>query len=364
MIEIRNLTKTYGNLVVFDNLNLTIEKGECVAVIGPSGVGKSSLLRLITLLEKPNQGNILINGIDITKNNININKIREKMGMVYQEFHLFSHLNVIDNITLALLKVKKEKKEIARIKAMKKLELVSLVNKAESFPDQLSGGQKQRVAIARSLVMEPDIMFFDEPTSALDPKMTSEVLSILKKLINKGMTILLSTHEMSFAKEVADRILYIDDANIYEEGTPKDIFENPKREKTKNFIRNLNIFSYQIHSKSFDFVEMMADIQDYCHRHNLDKSEAYHIQIAIEELTMEILAKHYIDALPNIEFFIEYNSDLTEITINYNYSGINYNPFAITPDYEKNIGMFLLTKILKTTDHQYTNNTNMLIIKL
>ncbi len=364
MIEIINLTKTYGDFVVFNNLNLKINKGECVAIIGPSGVGKSSMLRLMALLERPNQGNIFINGIDITQKKIDINKIREKMGMVYQEFHLFSHLSVIDNITLALIKVKKLKKDIAIAKAMKMLELVSLVNKAESFPDQLSGGQKQRVAIARSLVMEPDILFFDEPTSALDPKMTAEVLSIVKKLLNKGITILISTHEMNFAGEVADRILYIDEAGIYEEGTPAEIFEHPKREKTKNFIRNLSIFNYKIDSKYFDFVAMMAEIQEYSRSHNFSKTESYHVQIVIEELTMEILKSCHIESSPLIEFSIDHNPNSGEIMINFGYYGIFYNPFNPDPESEQNIGILLLTKIAKSIEHKHINNLNQLIIKL
>ena len=218
MIKVSGLTKKFGDLIVFQNINTHINRGECIAIIGPSGMGKSVFLRTITMLEKPDNGSIFINGVDITQKGVDLNRIREKMGMVYQGFHLFSHLNVLENITLAPRLVRKLDFGMAEKRAMELLNMVGLEDKAQSYPHELSGGQQQRIAIARSLAMDPEIILFDEPTSALDPTMTCEVLSIIRKLTKMGLTMLIVTHEMNFAKEVADRIFYMDEGGIYEEG--------------------------------------------------------------------------------------------------------------------------------------------------
>ncbi len=246
MIRTVNLCKRFGELTVFKDVNIHVQKGECVAVIGPSGTGKSVLFRTLAMLEKPDYGNVLVNGRDITLKDVNINKVRERFGMVYQGFHLFSHLNVLENITLAPLKVKKLGKTEAKNRAKELLSLVGLSDKHSSFPHQLSGGQQQRVAIARSLAMDPDIILFDEPTSALDPSMTGEVLAIIRKLAKSGLTMMISTHEMRFAQDVADRVFFMDEGGVYEEGTADQIFNNPKRERTRMFIRKLKVFSYSI----------------------------------------------------------------------------------------------------------------------
>ncbi len=214
MINIHGLSKRYGELEVLKNIDFRVAEGECVAIIGPYGTGKSVFLRTIALLEVPESGNIFIRGTDITQKSVDINKIREKMGMVYQGFHLFSHLNVLDNITLAPRKVRKQPRKEAELKARELLALVGLSEKAESYPHHISGGQQQRIAIARCLAMEPEIMLFDEPTSALDPTMTREVLAIMRKLTKMGLTMIIVTHEMSFAREVADRVIYMDEGGI------------------------------------------------------------------------------------------------------------------------------------------------------
>jgi polar amino acid transport system ATP-binding protein len=364
MIEIKGLTKKFGDLVVFKDINLKIKKGECIAVIGPSGTGKSVFFRTLALLEKPFAGSVCINEIDITQENINVNKIHEKMGMVYQGFHLFSHLNVIDNITLALKKVKKQKRTVAEKKAMELLSLVGLIEKAKFFPNQLSGGQQQRIAIARTLAMEPDIILFDEPTSALDPKMTCEVLSIIRKLTKTGLTMLIATHEMDFAKEVSDRVLYMDDAGIYEEGTPQEIFENPKREKTKAFINQLKVFSYTITSKDFDIVTMNAEIEIYCRKYNLSRTQSYHVQLILEELIMEVFSKCYKDSSPEIAFHLEYSEYTNEIVINFIFKSAEFNPLKFESENADNLGMFLVGKILKYSDYTYNNGFNKITIKI
>lgn len=236
MIHINNLHKSFGKNAVLKGVNEHIKKGEVVVVIGPSGSGKSTFLRCLNLLEEPSDGIINFEGKDITNKNTDINKIREKMGMVFQQFNLFPHKTVLENITLAPIKVKGMKKEEAEEKAYKLLEKVGLKEKAEAYPASLSGGQKQRIAIARALAMEPEVMLFDEPTSALDPEMVGEVLAVMKELASEGMTMIVVTHEMGFAREVGDRILFMDGGNIVEQGTPEEVFKNPKNPRTIDFL--------------------------------------------------------------------------------------------------------------------------------
>lgn len=236
MIHVNNLHKSFGKNDVLKGINEHINKGEVVVVIGPSGSGKSTFLRCLNLLEVPTEGKIIFEGNDITDKKNDINKLRQKMGMVFQQFNLFPHKTVLENITISPIKVKGINKEEANKKAMDLLKMVGLVDKAEAYPSSLSGGQKQRIAIARALAMEPDVMLFDEPTSALDPEMVGEVLGVMKSLAKDGMTMVVVTHEMGFAKEVGDRILFMDEGRIIEEGTPEEIFQNPKNSRTKDFL--------------------------------------------------------------------------------------------------------------------------------
>lgn len=236
MLEVINVEKSFGKLQVLKGINVTIKKGEVVCVIGPSGGGKSTFIRCLNLLEKPTGGDIIFEGVSLMNKKINLDEHRKKIGMVFQHFNLFANKNVLDNIALALIKVKKMKREEANEHAMKMLRRVGLEEKAKIYPNQLSGGQKQRVAIARSLAMSPDIMLFDEPTSALDPEMVGEVLSLMKELARDGMTMVVVTHEIGFAKEVADRILFLEDGIILEENTPDELLNNPVNERTKDFL--------------------------------------------------------------------------------------------------------------------------------
>lgn len=236
MISVKNLKKSFGSLSVLKDISLDVKIGEVVVVIGPSGSGKSTFLRCLNRLEEVNGGSILIDGTDITAKKININKVRENIGMVFQHFNLFNNLNVMDNMTLAPVELKKATLTEAREYADHMLEKVGLSEKAEAFPSQLSGGQKQRVAIARALCMKPDIMLFDEPTSALDPEMVGEVLSVMKSLASDGMTMVIVTHEMGFAREVADRVIFMDGGYIVEEGTPAEVLGNPKEKRTIDFL--------------------------------------------------------------------------------------------------------------------------------
>ena len=236
MIEVKNLCKSFGDLQVLKGISETINDREVVCVIGPSGSGKSTFLRCLNLLEEPSGGEVFLDGKKINDSDVDIDEIREKLGMVFQGFNLFPHMTVLDNLTLALIKVKGMEKAAAEEKARKLLETVGLADKAEKYPASLSGGQKQRVAIARALAMDPEIMLFDEPTSALDPEMVGEVLNVMKNLAENGMTMVIVTHEMGFAREVADRVLFIDEGNILEQGTPAELFGNPQHDRTKNFL--------------------------------------------------------------------------------------------------------------------------------
>ena len=238
-ISVKKLQKSFGDLEVLKDINIEIREGEVVCMIGPSGSGKSTFLRCLNRLEKITAGDVVVDGHPISDPNTNINKVRENIGMVFQHFNLFPHLTVRENITLAPTELKLLNKADADKKAMELLNRVGLADKADAYPGQLSGGQKQRVAIARSLAMNPDIMLFDEPTSALDPEMVGEVLEVMKQLAADGMTMVVVTHEMGFAREVADRVIFMDEGYIVEEGTPEEVFGNPREERTRSFLNKV-----------------------------------------------------------------------------------------------------------------------------
>lgn len=236
MIKVKDLHKSFNGVEVLKGIDEHVDDGEVVVVIGPSGSGKSTFLRCINLLEKPDSGEIWVDDDEITAHGVNVNKIRERMGMVFQHFNLFPHLTVKRNITLAPVKLKKFTQEEADAKAMELLKIVGLEDKADEYPKQLSGGQQQRIAIARALAMEPEIMLFDEPTSALDPEMVGEVLEVMKRLAKSGMTMIVVTHEMGFAREVGTRVLFMDDGTILENGTAEEIFDSPRNDRTREFL--------------------------------------------------------------------------------------------------------------------------------
>ena len=236
LFEIKDLQKKFGSLTVFDGLSETICKGDVVVIIGPSGGGKSTFIRCLNLLEQPTAGKIYFEGEDITAKGFDVNRHRQKVGMVFQQFNLFNNLTVLENITISLTKVKKQSEEESREKALKRLKRVGLEDKANAYPSQLSGGQKQRIAIVRALAMEPNVLLFDEPTSALDPEMVGEVLQVISDLVRDGITMVVVTHEMGFARKVGTRVLFMDGGQIAEQGTPEEIFEHPQNARTKEFL--------------------------------------------------------------------------------------------------------------------------------
>ena len=236
LISVKNLEKKFNGVTALKSVSADIKKGEVVVMIGPSGSGKSTFLRCLNLLEMPTSGTITFNGVDITDKNVNINIHRQKMGMVFQHFNLFPHMTILKNMIIAPMKLQKKSEEEATAEAMKLLERVGWANRAQAYPSQLSGGQKQRIAIVRALCMKPDVMLFDEPTSALDPEMVGEVLDVMKELADDNMTMVVVTHEMGFAREVGDRVFFLEDGIIMEQGTPDDIFNHPKTERLKSFL--------------------------------------------------------------------------------------------------------------------------------
>ncbi|HPG56412.1 MAG TPA: amino acid ABC transporter ATP-binding protein [Candidatus Wallbacteria bacterium] len=328
MIKVENLSKSFGSLKVLENVNVEIKKGECVAIIGPSGTGKSVFLYCLNGLEKNDGGNIYINGTNISDKNTDINKIREKMGMVYQNFNLFSHLTVLENIILAPVKIRKIPRDKAIERALKLLEMVCLVDKKNSYPDELSGGQKQRIAIVRAMAMDPEVVLFDEPTSALDPTMVGEVLAVIRNFAKLGFTMLIVTHEMNFAKEVASRILFMDERGIYESGSPDEIFNNPKKERTKAFIRKLKTFNYNVNSYNFDLIEMNSQLELFCFKYAIERKKNDYANLVLEEMITHIL-KYCYDGKrpPNIDITVEYGDIDKKIEIEIIHDGKTINPF-------------------------------------
>ena len=283
MIEIEHLRKDYGDLHVLKDVNATINQGDVISVIGPSGTGKSTFLRCLNLLERPDGGNIKIDGKSILDKNADVISLRRRMGMVFQSFNLFEHYSVLDNLLIGQMKLLHKSAEEAEERAMQLLHTVGLSGKAFSFPDELSGGQKQRVAIARCLSMEPEIILFDEPTSALDPTMVSEVLGVIHNLAETGMTMVIVTHEMNFAHDVSNRVFYMDQGEIYEDGTPKQIFENPQRELTRQFIFRIFSFDYSVMNANFDLYDLLAKVNEYSKKNYFSQKMANNLQHAIEE---------------------------------------------------------------------------------
>lgn len=283
MIKIEHLRKEYPNVTPLEDVSAEIHKGEVISVIGPSGTGKSTLLRCLNRLEVPTSGTVTFNGEVITDPKCKIEKIRQKMGMVFQSFNLFSNLTVIENIMSAPVALLGMKRQAAYEEGMALLKRVGLAEKALNFPDELSGGQKQRVAIARAIAMKPEVILFDEPTSALDPTMVGEVLQVIRSLAKEGMTMMIVTHEMKFARDVSTRVFYMDEGGIYEEGTPEEIFNTPKREKTRIFIKRLKQLPFAIESPDFDFISYAAQLEQFGKHNALSDKTIRNLLLVFEE---------------------------------------------------------------------------------
>jgi polar amino acid transport system ATP-binding protein len=318
MIKIEHLKKEYPNVTPLKDVSVEIHDGDVISVIGPSGTGKSTLLRCINQMEKPTSGRVWIDGVEITDKKCDINKIRQKLGMVFQSFNLFGHLTVIENIMLSPMDLLGRSKQEAYDEGMRLLRTVGLAEKALNYPDELSGGQKQRIAIARTLAMDPDIILFDEPTSALDPTMVGEVQAVIRDLAQTGKTLMIVTHEMNFARAISNRVFYMDEGGIYEEGTPGQIFDHPRRENTRRFIHKLKVLELNIENRDYDFLGMAGEIDRYCGKNQIPARLAYHIRLAFEELVHQML----IPALehPDVQAVVEYSEteESAVLTVRYN----------------------------------------------
>jgi polar amino acid transport system ATP-binding protein len=357
MIEVRNLSKHFGDLVVLKDVNADIRKGEVISVIGPSGTGKSTFLRCLNLLETPTGGSIIIDGIPLLDKKTNVPKLRQRMGMVFQGFNLYVHLSILENLTLGPIRLLGKKRAEAEQKAMELLKLVGLAEKAYAFPDELSGGQKQRVAIARCMAMEPEILLFDEPTSALDPTMVSEVLAVIRRLAREGMTMVIVTHEMEFARNLSSRVFYMDEGLIYEEGTPEQIFDHPQKEKTRAFINRIRRLDHRITSPDFDLYAMQAVMHAFCEKHMLSKKvTGFVLHIAEEVLTLQ---KDFSDIRMSLSFS-EKDGAVDLVCEN---TSLPYNPLA-DQDSDGEIAIRLIRARCETVDYRYEDGKNLMLLRM
>ena len=320
MIRLEHLQKAYNReSAPLLDVNAEIYAGDVISVIGPSGCGKSTLLRCINLLEPPTGGHIWLDDEDITRKGCDLQKVRQKMGMVFQHFNLFGHMTVIENVMYAPVKLLHKTPQEAYDEGMRILKQVGMADRALRFPDILSGGQKQRVAIARTLAMDPDTILLDEPTSALDPTMVSEVQSVIEELAASGKTMMIVTHEMAFARAICNRVFFMEEGGIYEEGTPEQIFDHPQKEKTRRFIHQLKVLEFLIESRNYDFQEADGKIASYCDKHHMSERLKYHVLLVFEELVKEILVPR-IDR-PRVQFVTEYDHEREQAVVDVYYDG-------------------------------------------
>ena len=355
MIKINHLCKKYENSIPLKDINTTIYDGDIISIIGPSGTGKSTLLRCINMLEKPTSGSVIIDNIDITDKKNHNNPARLKMGMVFQSFNLFPNMTVIENVMKPQIDILKRNNQYAYDKAIENLRLVGMDGRAMKYPDTLSGGQKQRVAIARTLSMDPEIILFDEPTSALDPIMVEEVQSVIRELSKLGRTMLIVTHEMKFAREICNRVFYLDEGIIYEEGTPEEVFDNPKKERTRRFVKRLKVFEKVIENRNFNYTEYIGSLSRYGYKNHIDHDIIHKLESCFEELCVEILLPNINN--PTILFTSEYNDTENTMIVSVSYNGEYFDPLTSENKLSLSILNSLMNnpKHMKIDDNKYTN---------
>jgi len=355
ILSIKNLKKSFGHETILENINLDVMKGEVISIIGSSGTGKSTLLRAINFLSPPSSGDIYFKDELITKHNID--NIRKKMNMVFQNFGLFSHLTVLQNVTSGQIDLLKYSKKEAETNAMQILKIVGLVERAGFYPNQLSGGQKQRVAIARCIAMKPEIILFDEPTSSLDPTMVSEVIAVMRSLAKSGITMLVVTHEMDFAKDVSNRVLYMDEKHIYEEGTPKEVFFNPQKPKTKAFIYNIRSFIFDTFCKSFDYIALLSGVENFCFRNAIDRKMTNKLILLVEELFIHIVTVLY----DKCHISLNYSEVLGSFEIIVKYDGKKSNVLETS---ENDLALTIIQNTAKKINYDYIDGVNTINVYL
>ncbi len=355
LIKIEHLKKVYDNATPFFDVNTTVRRGEVITVIGPSGTGKSTLLRCINRLETPTAGTVTVFGENVCDKRTDLNKIRRKMGMVFQSFNLFGHMTVIENVMLAPVVLNKQPRQEAYENAMRLLKMVGVAEKALNYPDELSGGQKQRVAIARCLALDPEIILLDEPTSALDPTMVSEVQAVIKQLSADRYTMMIVSHEMKFVQDVSTRVFYMDEGAIYESGTPEEVFEHPRRERTRAFVKRLRTMEFVITSRDFDLYGLNGTVEEFAKKHYIAPAQVHNIQLVLEELIMNFVIGHTEDIRVNLGYF-EVDSAV-ELTLSY--GGERYDPFADTAADE--ISMALIKKYVSAHEHTFEESNKLVL---
>ena len=324
MIELKNVTKKFDNYYVLKNLNATINDGDVISIIGPSGAGKSTFIRLINMLETPSEGQIFVDGEEITASGFRVENVRQKIGMVFQDYNLFKHLTILENVMKPQIDIKKKTLVDAYTESIRLLDVVSLSENAKRYPHEISGGQKQRAAIARALAMDPSIILFDEPTSALDPTMISEVEEVIGELKSMGKTMIIVTHEMGFARRVSNRVFFMDEKTIYEEGTPEEIFDNPQKVKTKRFIKNLRLLIIVIERKDCDYWGYEADIDKYAMKNHISIKGRTRLKLAFEELVRGIIMEKLEN--PLVSIVLEYSNQTEKLKMTVKYNGDYFNP--------------------------------------
>lgn len=351
LIRIEHLRKEFPGVTPLEDVCATIETGDVISVIGPSRTGKSTLLRCLNRLEEPTGGTIIVDGEVITDPRCDIARVRRSMGMVFQSFNLFNNLSVLENVMAAPVKLLHVPKEQAREEAMALLKRVGLDSKADSYPDELSGGQAQRVAIARAIAMKPKILLFDEPTSALDPTMVSEVLTVIRSLVNDGMTMMIVTHEMKFARDVSNRVFYMDEGGIYEEGTPDEIFYHPKKKKTQQFILGLNSEKIVIDSNLFEYDQVIARLTNFCRDSMLDSRTARNVMLAFDEIVMENIMKKFGDdpKIYPVELSLENAERDGNLNVFFTWGGKQFDPFAE----DNSLSVIIVQSVSKETGYEY-----------
>lgn len=360
MIKVDHLSKSFGSVEVLKDVSVEINKGEVISIIGPSGTGKSTFLRCLNLLEVPTGGTICIDGKNVLEKKADLSLVRQRMNMVFQSFNLFTHLSVIENLTLGPIKLRRMERAVAEEKAMSLLRLVGLAEKAHAFPGELSGGQKQRVAIARCMAMEPEIILFDEPTSALDPTMVSEVLSVIRRLAREGMTMAIVTHEMDFAKDVSNRVLYMDEGVIYEEGSPSQIFENPLKEKTRAFIHRIRSIRHRLISPDYDLYAINAEVLFFCEKQIISRPTRNSLLLLLEEVLQ--LYTPYLSSA-EVELTVAYSEKSGTIEIICECTNEDAIPLAENAG-EDNFGLAIIRNLAERIDFQRMPGKSCLTVEM
>ena len=360
MIRIRQLAKSFGDTEVLREINAEISKGEVISIIGPSGTGKSTLLRCLNMLEQPSAGSIEIDGSEITAAGADVAALRQRMGMVFQAFNLFPHLDVLGNLTLAPVCLRGQQRHAAEARALELLRMVGLAEKCHSLPAELSGGQQQRVAIARCLAMDPEIILFDEPTSALDPTMVGEVLAVIRRLAREGMTMAIVTHEMEFARQVSTRVLYMDQGVIYEEGTPEQIFNAPQRQRTRDFIRQVRCLEIHLGSRDFDLYGVFGQLEQFCEKHLIGSEVIKRVQLLCEEM-LELLK---VVAAPfDVRMTVACREQDAHLELRFDSAGPAGNPLE-HPDLEASLGVILIRNLAAGVEYERQHERNLLTLQL